>query len=514
MATARRPLVLALLLVALALPGAGAAAGPAEEAGPAYLVYAGPYSASPSSAFGHLFLVLARHPGDPSPLWDVVTFSAVTFDADPVRYLTIGIAGGFLGRFSRLPFHEKSREYELLEDRDLWLVELRLTPSQRAALEGALEERRGRWYPYSFFRQNCAFHLQALLAAATGAVSAPSGLVSPTGVVTEVLRGPLAGPSFFRPAASRRIAAAAAALSPDVLRRLRREPWTALAADTAWLDGLDLPARRVAQAYFGLRALEATALLPAPTRAGLAHLRVLDADAAPDPAAPRAPGGPGAELAPPVFHRYPRLALSREAGASGPGRLALRIRGALHDEADPWLGHQPLNTMELLSAQVSSREDRPALRLDAAVLFSQRSLAPSDWIRRRGSWLLEVVGRRGGLYDDHAGHLEARGGLGATLRLPGDLYAAGLGTVAGVGAWDRGATVAPGVEAGLVGLTFAWWRWGLRYTREHDLLSWSRWHERARAWIRVDVGRRLGLTVAAERWRGEDRVSIAVEAYP
>ena len=75
--------LLACALLALACDTADATPV-RHEYGPAYLAYAGPYSGSPSSAFGHIFLVLARSPEDPLPLWEVVTFTAVTHDVDPV----------------------------------------------------------------------------------------------------------------------------------------------------------------------------------------------------------------------------------------------------------------------------------------------------------------------------------------------------------------------------------------------------------------------------------------------
>lgn len=495
----------------LALPAA-AAAGDEAGTGPAYLAYAGPYSSSPSSAFGHLFLILAAAPGEPAPLWDVVTFNAHTFGADPLRYLTIGIAGGFPGRFSRLQFHQKSREYELLDDRDLWLVELRLSAAQRAAIERALADASGRWYPYSFFQQNCAHYLQRLLADATGAVRGPSGLVSPAEVMGDVLASPLAGATFHRPAASRRIAAASAGVERAALDRLRREDWQALAGDLAFVDGLSPAARRVAQQWFTLRALEATSTLPEATRDGLARLRLRSVEAPPEPGAGPAIEGPGLAIAPPRFHRYTRLRLSFEAADFGPGRIGLALRGALHDEHDPSYGHQPINAMDFLSAAASTPADALAPRLDQAILFSQRALAVSSWVRRRRSWLLEALARRGGLFDEGV-HLEARAGLGATLALPGRVHAYALATVAGVGRWDHGAALAPGVEAGVLALPFERWRAGARFTREHDAFQWSRAIQRVRGFARVDLGARLGLSLAAERTRGETTGTLALDAY-
>jgi hypothetical protein len=45
-----------------------------------------------------------------------------------LAFLVKGVLGGFDGQYHRMLFHENSRDYELLEDRDLWLLELRLGP--------------------------------------------------------------------------------------------------------------------------------------------------------------------------------------------------------------------------------------------------------------------------------------------------------------------------------------------------------------------------------------------------
>jgi len=173
----------------------------------------------------------------------VVTFNAETYGANPLRFVTVGIAGGFLGRYQRTDFHEKTREYELFDDRDLWLVRLTLSRDERIALEEALNATRGRWYPYTFFDQNCAYYLQSILAEATGSIPEPSGIISPTSVVEAILRSPLAGQSFIRPAASQRLETLARSAHDHVVARLKADDWQAVAADTIWLASLSTPGR-------------------------------------------------------------------------------------------------------------------------------------------------------------------------------------------------------------------------------------------------------------------------------
>jgi hypothetical protein len=185
----------------------------------------------------------------------------------------------------------------------------------------------------------------------------------------------------------------------------------------------------------------------------------------------------------------------------------------MHDETEPWLGQQPVSTMELLAVEASSAVDLADARLESAVLFSQRSLAPSGWTRPRISWLLEALARRDGLFGEGVTHVEARAGFGKTLKLPLDTYAHGLVTLAGVGAIGEGAALAPGVELGLVSLVSRRWRFGGTWTREHDALEWSRSAERVRLWTRVDLGSRWGAVVLAETGPSSECVRAGLDWY-
>ena len=483
----------------------------AVQRGPAYLAYAGPYSGSPSSAFGHLFLILADSPDEPIGLSEVVTFRAVTFDVDPLRYLTIGMFGGFLGRYSRDEFHRTAREYSLLDDRDLWLVELRVSPVQRARLEAALRRTEGQWYPYSFLSRNCAYYLQTLLAEATGVIEAPSGVVSPTGVMSTVIGTSIGGRSFTRASASKRIETLGRVASPGAIDRLQNA-WYEAVADTAWVATLAPNDRRIVQELVHLRSSAATASLNPATTDGIGKLRVLAA-IDPTPTDDEEPV-PGREIAPLKFHRYTRLRTGYLTTPSAPARMSLQIRGSMHDEFDPWVAHEPVSTMEFLSLEVSSSVSALAPRLESVVLVSQRALVPSSWVKSRPGWLVELQGRRGGLLAEDRLHGELRAGFGQAWSLPGKTWLHGLATSAVIVTGSHGATVAPGAEAGITGFPSSWLRLGVRWSEEHDMFSWDRTERRVRAWSRLDVSSRAGLNLIAAKAAGRRAYTIALDWYP
>jgi hypothetical protein len=392
-------------------------------------------------------------------------------------------------------------------------VKLKLTESQRAALDRELEATDGRWYPYTFFSRNCAYYLQALIARATEAVPPPGGIVSPTGVMDAVLKSPLAGSSYFRPGATRRLEGMSRAVPEAVRARLREDDWQSVAADTGWLRQLPAEDRHFVQEYFAWKGLAESKPLDDAAAGGVALLRVLNAQDAPVSMVPTA-GRVGEPIDAPRFHQYTRLSLSVVGARAESPRVALRYRGALHDLADPSVAHRPLNSLELLSVEASIPSRGFTPRLDNVVLLSQRSLTPSDWITSRGSWMLEALGRRGGLFEPNGFHLELRGGVGKTVRLLGPTFAYALATAAGVGVCCDKIAFAPGWEAGVAWLASPRLRSGLRWSREYDISAWSRWHERLRIWTRVDVGNTWATTLSAENTPLGDLLRFSIDWYP
>src|SRR5690606_29023049 len=122
-----------------------------------------------------------------------------------------------------------------IDDRDLWLLELRMSADQRHRLADAIAATEGRNYPYTFFVHNCAWYLQELLARAGFGFPAPSGPTSPTGVWSVVANSDLAGTTLFRSATSYRVARRFEAVDDEVVRRIEQERWEDVVADTAWL---------------------------------------------------------------------------------------------------------------------------------------------------------------------------------------------------------------------------------------------------------------------------------------
>tara|TARA_R110000868_G_scaffold55424_3_gene172287 strand:- start:3713 stop:5494 length:1782 start_codon:yes stop_codon:yes gene_type:complete len=132
----------------------------ATNAKSASLVFAGYFIQKPSSAFGHTFLRLhTNQQGDAALLDFAVDFSASVNTSNPIAYGVKGIIGGFPGRFSRMPYFLKLREYADLESRDIWEYPIDLTPQQTQLLVLHLWEMDQTHFDYFYFSENCSYHI-------------------------------------------------------------------------------------------------------------------------------------------------------------------------------------------------------------------------------------------------------------------------------------------------------------------------------------------------------------------
>lgn len=123
-----------------------------------YLVFAGPYTASPSSAFGHMFILL--EPNDENykniQLWESVNYAADVDDHSEVSTLISGVIGTLDGQFEILPFYKKIRDYSYSESRDMWLFPLKLDQEEKDRFSDFINDNIGQKTQYRFSDKNCA----------------------------------------------------------------------------------------------------------------------------------------------------------------------------------------------------------------------------------------------------------------------------------------------------------------------------------------------------------------------
>ena len=132
-----------------------------------YIAFAGPYPASPSSALGHIFLVIEPDTLSKTPylLWKAINFGADIESINQIELFWYGLFGGLKGKFSELYFHEKIQEYSNIESRPIWLIPVNLSYQEKRRFQIELENRKNETYNYRFTNLNCVNYIEDLVLA-------------------------------------------------------------------------------------------------------------------------------------------------------------------------------------------------------------------------------------------------------------------------------------------------------------------------------------------------------------
>lgn len=128
----------------------------------ATLVFPASHINSPASMYGHTFLRLSGNEKTPL-IGNAVNYSAQTNESNGFIFAYKGIFGGYKGKYSILPYYKKIKEYNNLEQRDIWEYDLNLTKEdvERIALHSY--ELKDSYSFYHFFLENCSYNLLWLL---------------------------------------------------------------------------------------------------------------------------------------------------------------------------------------------------------------------------------------------------------------------------------------------------------------------------------------------------------------
>ncbi|REL24833.1 DUF4105 domain-containing protein [Rhodohalobacter sp. SW132] len=128
-----------------------------------YIVFAGPYPASPSSSFGHLFLLTEPSNSDNLQMWDAINFAADVQDESGASSLYNGLIGNLEGNFEILPFYKMIQDYSYSESRDLWLFPIHLESHEKQRFTDYINHTGGKARQYRFSDKNCASRVSEAL---------------------------------------------------------------------------------------------------------------------------------------------------------------------------------------------------------------------------------------------------------------------------------------------------------------------------------------------------------------
>ncbi|RMG93299.1 MAG: DUF4105 domain-containing protein, partial [Candidatus Dadabacteria bacterium] len=348
----------------------------------------------PASMFGHTLVRFDPPAGNPL-LGYSVNYAAQTDPGDlALVYAWKGLFGGYRGYFTILPYYEKTRQYEHMEQRDVWEYQLNLSPEEarRAALHAW--ELKDRWARYFYLDENCSYNVLFLLEAARPGVHLTDrfpGWVTPIDTVRAVVREGLVGDVVFRPSAARKVRRAGRALG-----------WEDAALADAIAAGTTDPERAAVERPIP-RAAEILE-----TAAGLVEvryvrreldeaaykdrfLRILRARSRLGGARPRPV--PSAGLRPDAGHGTSAVAAGFGADADGPF-LSAAFRPAYHGLSDPPDGYTFGSEIDFFRGVVGFRPGTGTWELRRFDLISIVSMAPRDLFFDPVSWELRLGGTR------------------------------------------------------------------------------------------------------------------------
>lgn len=378
----------------------------------AVLVFPASYLNSPSSMFGH---TLMRLDGSLAPenVWNswAINYGAMTTGKEnSMLYVWRGLAGGYPGHFSIVPYVSKIQEYSNLENRDIWEYALKLEPEEISRLIDHLWELQNINFDYYFFDENCAFRLLELVEIARPGENLIKGFrvtEEPVNTIRELYQHNLVTERIYRPSKASELQADIDALTPherQMAKQLLDNP--DMAASEAFQASA--PQKQHLMARTALRTLrfkerKNDTSADVASR-GLQLLRVMQANPAPSVVVTQ-PSPPD------IGHSTQMFSLGGgQRGSSGFAELAYRL--TYHDLLDNPQGFLKGAQIEGLNMRLR-HTTQDNLRLEALDLINIRSLAPRNDFITPLSWSVQAGLEHADVYDAQrmVGFVQAGAGL-------------------------------------------------------------------------------------------------------
>ena len=359
------------------------------------VIFPSAFMNNPMSMFGHTFFRMDRRDQTPQTriLAYTVNFSATVPENEGIMFAVKGIAGGYQGMFSSLPYYLKVKEYRDIENRDIWEYRLNLTDSQVRRMLLHVWEMGNASFDYFFFKENCSYQLLPLLEVANPDWRFTDQFTFWTipGDTVRLLSAQfgLVGDAVPRPARTTQIRRRYERLSSDergVLRRILQQP--ALVREPAFQQR---PVERrallldIASDYLRYQSItnekqaETYKARDREVLVARSELKVKSDDTPIEPFVTR----------PELGHRTSRI-------GTGAGYRQdewfeeVSLRASYHDLLDPEPGHAPGYQIELLSGALRHYEKAEQTRLERFTLANVLSLTPADALFLSPSWKVNV----------------------------------------------------------------------------------------------------------------------------
>jgi hypothetical protein len=364
------------------------------------LIFPSAFMNNPASMFGHTLLRIDQSGQTEQTrlLAYTINFAAEVGENRGVAFALLGVAGGFKGYFSTLPYYLKVEEYGDFENRDIWEYRLNLTRAQIIRLAEHVWEMGNAYFDYFYFKENCAYHILSMIEVANPEWHLTDRFLFwtlPSDTIRALTEQPgLIGTVAYRPSRSSIVKGRFATLSAEERRWFRR-----ITDDISLVTSPEVKALAAARQAAVLDAVSdylRYRSMRDPDRVDFYRERnreVLAARSDLKIASPPLRLPPS--IAPPdQGHRTARagLAAGWREHDHGKGEFfeELNLRAGYHDLLDPEQGYTPDAQIELLGVSLRHYESRNQTRLERFTLANILSLAPMNALFTAPSWKLNV----------------------------------------------------------------------------------------------------------------------------
>lgn len=435
------------------------------------LIFPSAYLNSPASMYGHTFLRLdpARDGGPrSSPLLSyAVNYAANGNENEGLAFAFKGLTGLYAGVFTNSPYYLRIRDYNDLENRDIWEYELALTPREIDRLMAHTWELGPTVFDYFFFDENCSYHLLSLLDAARPELRLSEQFTwwaIPLDTVKAVQRVPgLIKAVRYRPSNSTELQYRAHLLGPQGASLAKQLSDGQLRPDALAAREPE-PERRalILEAAERLTAYDATRRESKDEETQRQRMALLSARAALPPGPALTVPAPSGD--PTVGHDTSRVdvLLGRR---NGHGVVQLQARPAYHELMDTEEGFQRGAAITFFSLALSKAANGHA-QLEEFVPVEIASLSPREPLLSAKSWRVHIALERAKqARPDGERPLGANlnGGPGVSYEWGADKHLLGYVFLDNQARWDRSLAKRPwaigtGVATGLIGDVTPQWR--------------------------------------------------------
>jgi hypothetical protein len=359
------------------------------------LIFPSAFLNNPASMFGHTFLRIDQKGQTEQTriLAYTINYAAYVPPDAGIAYPILGIFGGYSGYFSTYPYYVKVQEYRDIENRDIWEYRLNFTEHQVRRLLMHAWEFGNASFDYFFFKENCSYHLLALLDYADPTLHLTDEFLLwtvPADTVRLIASKPgLVSGIAYRPSRS------------NVIRR-KRESLPASEGELAYRITQDL-GELTSPAFVQLGLTKQAFLLDLASDYLRYRIETTDSPLPEWKERNRAVLTARSQLRIPSeeftvvpFAKQPELGHNTSRASVGAGWRnndtfeEVSVRAGYHDLLDPEVGYTPDAQIEIASLTARHYNRADQTRIERATLANVLSLSPIDSVFHAPSWKINA----------------------------------------------------------------------------------------------------------------------------